>query len=458
MGLLKIKPKIFKKEKTYKNPLRVIAIGFSIIILIGTFLLMLPISSKSGTVTSFLTCLFTATSATCVTGLAVVDTYLHWSLFGQLVIISMIQIGGLGFMLMLTAFSILVGRKITMRERLLIGKSLSVDSLSGIVKLSKRIIFGTFFLEFMGGVILSIRFIRDFGVAEGIRKGFFHSISAFCNAGFDIMGEVGEFAGLVPYQGDFAVTFTISILIILGGLGFYVWDDVLTSRHVRRYTLHTKIVLVTTAFLLLSGTAFYMAAEWNNPETMAGKSIAEKFMLSFFQSTSTRTAGFSQIDQAAFTPASKAVTIMLMFIGGSPGSTAGGVKTASMAILILTAISTLRGRNEISAYGRRVPYTYIIDAITVVLVGVSCVLFGTFCLSMIDGINFETALFECVSAFATVGLSENLTPLLSPPSLLVLIGLMYMGRVGIITLGLAILVRNRVRPTVKHPEGKIIVG
>lgn len=447
-----------KERKSYKNPLQVIAVGFSILILGGAFLLMLPISTKSGESAPFLTALFTATTSTCVTGLVVVDTYTYWSNFGHLVIITMIQIGGMGFMLVLTAFSILIGRRITIRERLLISKSISVDNMAGIVKLSKRIILGTFVIESLGAVILSIRLIKDFGVAEGIRKGIFHSISSFCNAGIDLFGQIEPFTSVTTYKGDFVITFTISFLIILGGLGFYLWDDVLSTRTGNRLNLHTKIVLTTTAILLLGGTAFFMIAEWSNPLTLGGESFIDKFMLAFFQSTTTRTAGYNQLDQAALTPASKAFSMMLMFIGGSPGSTAGGIKTVTFALLGLTAVSTLRGKASVTVYKRTIPNRFIMDAITIVLVAVFCVLSGTFMLSMIDGISFESALFECISAFATVGLTEGITPTLSPIAQLVLIGLMYMGRVGIITLGLAILVRSKKESRIKYPEGKIIVG
>lgn len=451
--------RINKKRKAYRNPLQVIAIGFSIIILIGALLLMLPISSKSGEATPFIDALFTATTSTCVTGLVVVDTYAHWSHFGQAVILVMIQIGGMGFMLVLTAFSLLVGRKITIRERVLIGQSISVDNISGVVKLAKRTIAGVIFVEAFGAVILSVRFIRDFGLYEGIWKGIFMSVSSFCNAGLDLLSQKGgEYCSLVPYKGDFAVTMTISFLIILGGLGFYLWNDVLSARRNGKFSLHTKLVLTTTAILLVSGTVFFLIAEWSNPLTLKGESFLNKLMLAFFQSVTTRTAGMNQISQSAMSPASKAATMLLMFIGGSPGSTAGGVKTVTVTLLLLTAVNTLRGKTTVNVYGRRLSYRYVMDAVTIIMVGIVCVLSGTLLLSIMDGVAFETALFECVSAFATVGLSEGLTFTLSAPSLLVLIALMYLGRVGIITLGLAIIVRGKRESEIKYPEGKIIVG
>ena len=447
-----------RDRKAVKNPLQVIAVGFSIVILAGAFLLMLPISSQAGEATNPLTALFTATSATCVTGLVLVDTGTYWSNFGHWVILLMIQIGGMGFMLFLTTFSILVGRRITIRERLLISKSISLDNMSGIVKLAKRIIGYTLLLEGFGAVILAVRFMRDFPFWSAVKKGIFHSVSAFCNAGFDLLGEVEQFSSLTHYNGDFSVTFTISFLIILGGLGFYVWDDVLSNRIGNKLNLHSKIVLTTTAIIIVTGTVFFLFTEWNNPLTLANEPVTTKAMSSFFQSVTCRTAGFNQISQAGMTPASKAFSIVLMFIGGSPGSTAGGVKTVTLAILVLGAIATLKGRSTVSAFGRSIPMRHIMDAITIIMVAMTCVVGGTFLLSIMDSISFETALFECVSAFATVGLSEGITPTLSAASQIILIGLMYMGRVGIITLGLAILVRNKKDSKIKYPEGKIIVG
>ena len=452
------KRRLKSRRKPYRDPLQVIALGFAFIILAGTILLMLPQSSRSGQPTDLVTALFTATTSTCVTGLVVVDTYTHWSFFGQCVILTMIQIGGMGFMLMLAALSIFVGRKITIRERVLIGKSISLDSMSGIVSLARKTIKNVLIVELFGAVILAVRFARDFELKDAVWKGVFHSVSAFCNAGIDLMGVKGEFSSLAYYAGDFTVTLTVAMLVILGGLGFYVWDDVLSSGKGKRLSLHTKLVLTSSAVLLISGTIFFLIAEWNNPLTLENKNIFDKLLLSFFQSASTRTAGMDQMGQANLTPASTAFTMLLMFIGGSPGSTAGGIKTVTITLLVLTAISTLRGRQSIIVWGRNLSYRYVLDAITIIMVGVFCVFGGTLVLSMLDGVAFEAAMFECVSAFATVGLSEGITPLLSIPSKLLLIAMMYIGRVGIITLGLAIIVRGRKESNIKYPDGKIIVG
>ena len=330
--------------------------------------------------------------------------------------------------------------------------------MSGIVSLARKTIKNVLIVELFGAVILAVRFARDFELKDAVWKGVFHSVSAFCNAGIDLMGVKGEFSSLAYYAGDFTVTLTVAMLVILGGLGFYVWDDVLSSGKGKRLSLHTKLVLTSSAVLLISGTIFFLIAEWNNPLTLENKNIFDKLLLSFFQSASTRTAGMDQMGQANLTPASTAFTMLLMFIGGSPGSTAGGIKTVTITLLVLTAISTLRGRQSIIVWGRNLSYRYVLDAITIIMVGVFCVFGGTLVLSMLDGVAFEAAMFECVSAFATVGLSEGITPLLSIPSKLLLIAMMYIGRVGIITLGLAIIVRGRKESNIKYPDGKIIVG
>ena len=334
-------------------PVRVMAVGFAAVILIGTLLLMLPFATRSGESAGAVTALFTATSATCVTGLVVEDTYLFWSPFGQAVILCLIQTGGLGFMTIAIALSLLLRRKISLRERRLVGTSLNMDGLSGMVRLVKRVLCGTLLFEGMGALILSVRFARDYGILGGIGRGIFHSVSAFCNAGFDILGDQGAYISLGGYTGDFVVTVTISLLIILGGLGFFVWSDIYSARD-NKGRLHTqsKIVLRSTALLLLLGTVFFFIAEYENPQTMGNQGFFGRLLSAFFQSTTTRTAGFAQLNQAYLTGASKAMSVALMFVGGSPGSTAGGVKTVTLAVLLMAALSSLRGTYQTTVGGR----------------------------------------------------------------------------------------------------------
>lgn len=444
----------YKHKEKNVSPAKVFVSGFLILILLGTILLMLPISSKSGEFTHPLTALFTATSASCVTGLVLVDTYTYWSGFGQSIILIMIQIGGLGFMTIATLFSLFIGRTITLRERLVMTTSLNIDSMAGVVKLTKKVLLGTVFFEGIGAIILSIRFAKDFGVVEGIKKGIFHSVSAFCNAGFDLLGVNGEFSSLTSYATDPVVNITIMLLVILGGIGFFVWNDLTCTR--KKMELHTKIVLVTTAALLMLGFITFFIFEFNNPATMGDMNIWEKMMASLFQSTTLRTAGFNTIDQGSLTPPSMAMSIFLMFIGGSPGSTAGGIKTVTIAVLILTCISVLRGKPNVVVSMRKINNRCIMNAVTMFVFGMVFVAFGTFVLAISNG-TIEAA-FEAISAFATVGLTTGITASLDVFSKIVLIFLMFFGRVGLITLGLAVLIRRDIEPKLKYPESRIMIG
>lgn len=439
-------------------PVRVIVLGFILVILVGTVLLMLPISTRTGQSAGLMTSLFTATSATCVTGLVVQDTYLYWSPFGCTVILLLIQTGGLGFMTMATAFSLLLRRRISLRERLLMSTSLNMDGLSGMVRLMRRVLFGTFLFEGMGALILSVRFTRDYGLLGGVARGVFHSISAFCNAGFDLFGDRGAYSSLAAYSGDFVVTVTISLLIVLGGLGFFVWSDIYSVRDNGRLHTQTKIVLRATALLLLVGTVFFFFAEYNNPATLGGENLFTKVLSSLFQSVTTRTAGYAQMDQAALSGASKAMSVALMFVGGSPGSTAGGVKTVTLAVLLMASVSALRGTYQTTVNGRSISYKLVVDALSVFVFGIFFVCMGTFLVAAFDSVALSDALFECTSAFGTVGLTLGITPSLSPPSLLVLIALMFLGRVGIITIGVAAMMRGRQEAKIKYPEARVMIG
>lgn len=444
----------YKHKEKNVSPAKVFVSGFLILILMGTILLMLPISSKNGEFTGLLTALFTATSASCVTGLVLVDTYTYWSGFGQSIILIMIQIGGLGFMTIATLFSLFIGRTITLRERLVMTTSLNIDSMAGVVKLTKKVLLGTVFFEGIGAIILSIRFARDFGIVEGIKKGIFHSVSAFCNAGFDLLGVNGEFSSLTSYAKDPVVNITIMLLVILGGIGFFVWRDLTSKR--TKMELHTKIVLITTAALLLLGFLTFFIFEFNNPATMGGMNIWEKMMAALFQSTTLRTAGFNTIDQGALTPPSMFMSMILMLIGGSPGSTAGGIKTVTVAVLILTCISVLRGKSNVVLFMRKINNRCIMNAVTMFVFGMVFVAFGTFILAINNG-AIEAA-FEAISAFATVGLTTGITADLDVFSKIILIFLMFFGRVGLITLGLAVLIRRDVEPKLKYPESRIMIG
>ncbi len=437
----------------------VVALGFLIIILTGAVLLTLPVSARSGEPTDFLDALFTATSATCVTGLVTVGTATHWSGFGQAVILLLIQIGGLGFMSLASIASFLTRRTITLRERMVMSAGLNLTENAGIVRLTRRVLVGTLAFEGAGAVLLATRFVPRVGLWQGIKMGVFHSISAFCNAGFDLIGTPDNpFASLTGYADDVLVNLTIMALIVIGGLGFFVWGDIWDKRRFRRLRLHTKLVLITTALLLCTGFALTLLFEWGNPQTLGEMPVQDKLLAAAFQSVTLRTAGFNTIDQAALTGPSQAVACLLMMIGGSPGSTAGGIKTVTAAVLVLSAISALRGRTTVSAFGRTIVSRSIMNAVTMMIVGGTLSLTGACVISYVEGAPFGMCLFEAVSAFATVGLSMGLTPTLSAVSRLILILLMYLGRVGVLTLGVAVLMRHREPPKMQYPAGDVMVG
>lgn len=448
-----------KSRRPAMHAAMVIALGFLIIILTGAVLLTLPVSARSGEPTDFLDALFTATSATCVTGLVTVGTATHWSGFGQVVILLLIQIGGLGFMSLASIASFLTRRTITLRERMVMSAGLNLTENAGIVRLTRRVLLGTFAFEGAGAVLLATRFIPRVGLWQGIKMGVFHSVSAFCNAGFDLVGTPeNPFASLTGYADDLIVNLTIMALIVIGGLGFFVWGDIWDKRRFRRLRLHTKLVLVTTTLLLCAGFVLTLLFEWSNPQTLGAMPTQDKLLAAAFQSVTLRTAGFNTIDQAALTGPSQAVACLLMMIGGSPGSTAGGIKTVTAAVLVLSAISALRGRMTVSAFGRTIVSRSIMNAVTMMIVGGTLSLTGACVISYMESAPFGACLFEAVSAFATVGLSMGLTPTLHTLSHLILILLMYLGRVGVLTLGVAVLMRHREPPKMQYPDADVMVG
>ncbi|NDL67670.1 TrkH family potassium uptake protein [Anaerotalea alkaliphila] len=447
------------------HPTQILVLGFLGVITLGTMLLMLPVASRSGLSIGFVDALFTATSAVCVTGLVVVNTMEHWTMFGKLVILLLIQIGGLGFMTITTTFFILLGKKIRLKERLVIQESLGQTSISGMVKLVVNILLGTLIFEGIGAVLLSIKFVPEYG-AYGIFMGIFHSVSAFCNAGFDIIGQ----ESLIPYRGDILVNFAVMSLIILGGLGFSVWMDlvrVTKDRYRKRYTwrrwfrqlsLHTKLVLSISLGLILSGAVFFLVAEGWNPNTLGGLGAKDKFLGALFQSVTARTAGFNTMPLDVMTNGSKFVTIILMFIGGSPGGTTGGVKTVTMGVLLLSMLSVVQGKEELVAFKRRIPDTTIKRALAVVMISLFMVIAVTLALSMTEETSFINIFFETVSAFATVGLTLGITLDLETASKLLLSFTMFAGRLGPVTLAVAFSLRGTHKSSIHMPEEKIMVG
>ena len=438
--------------------MQMIVLTFMAIILLGGLLLSLPISSRSGQWTSYLSSVFTATSATCVTGLTLFDTYTYWTGFGQAVILILIQVGGLGFMTIVSLFFLLANRRIGLRQRVLMAQSLGIDQLSGIVKLVHHVLVRTAIVEGVGALILTIRFSLLVPFDRSLWWGVFHSVSAFCNAGFDVVGAVDVGGSLIPFVGDWVVNFTIIALITVGGLGFFVWEDVLSKRSFRKTTVYTKMVLIISATLALGGGAVIALLEWNNPATLGNLPAAEKCLAALFQSVTSRTAGFYSIPQGTLRDATKTITDVLMFIGGSSGSTAGGVKTATMGVLVLAVIAAARGRSRVTVFHRTISAQQVSDAVAVTSMVFGLALSASLVLSATNGLPMIDCLFETISAIATVGLSTGITPLLNEISQILLIILMYFGRVGVMTVSLGFLFSNAAEERYKYADTKVMIG
>lgn len=421
---------------------QIITFGFIAIILAGACLLSLPIATRGENSVSFVDALFTATTSTCVTGLIIADTYSNWTIFGQIVIITLIQIGGLGFMTIATLVSMAFNRKIGFRERIVMSEAISLSSVSGVVRLTKNIIICTFCIELFGAICLSTRFIPEFGWVSGIYKSIFHSVSAFCNAGIDLMGEKGAFSSLTTYTSDIVVNMVICGLIVVGGLGFTVWEDLFRFRERKKLRLHTKLVLLITSILIVSGTIFIYLFEFTNTDTIGGLGGWQGAMAAFFQSITIRTAGFNTLDLAKMRNESIFLMTIFMVIGGSPGSTAGGIKTTTVGIVILTIISVIRGSSKVQVFDRRIGENQLRRAIAVFVLAIITICTGIILIFVFDELTFREVIFEVASAFGTVGLTLGITTNLSSYSKLVLIVLMYLGRVGVLTAAMAITKRQ----------------
>lgn len=438
---------------------RLIALAFAAIILFGALLLCLPFASRNGESCGFKTALFTATSSTCVTGLILADTWTQWSGFGQIVIISLIELGGLGFMSVASFVIFTFRRRMNITHQLAMAQSLGANDMSDAARLQKRMLYGCLLVEGSGALILTLRFIPKYGFWKALKLGLFHSISAFCNAGFDILGFETPGQSLIPYGTDFIVVMTLSLLVIIGGLGYLVWDEVVRIHSPKKWSVYTKLVLITSGALLLLGTIAVCLTEWNNPGTLGNMSFSEKLTAAFFQSVTSRTAGFDGLDQGAMTEGGKAVTMFLMLIGGSSGSTAGGLKTVTFIVLILFLWSRLRDEEEINVFHRTIPAKQALNALTIFGIMVAMAfLGGTFICMTSPGVTFTDALYEAVSAIATVGLTTGITPSLSVPAQLLLIIYMYFGRVGILTISFGFLQRKASEQKYRYAETNLLIG
>lgn len=465
----RMKLKSIEKNRIKKREFsttQMIAFGFLFTIIIGTILLCLPFSSSKGIVTPFIDALFTATSSVCVTGLVTMNTFEYWSIFGQVVIILLIQCGGLGIVTLTTSLMLLIGRKVGLKERLLLEDAFNLNTLSGLIKFLKKVLVGTFLVEGIGAIFYMFTFIPQFGVMKGIWISVFNAISAFCNAGMDIIGP----NSLTDYVSNTWINVVTMLLIVLGGLGFIVWFDVFRViklckkreaawKHLFvKMHLHSKIVIVTSLSFILLGAIFVFCLEYTNVNTIGALSQGDKIMASFFQSITTRTAGFATISQKELRESTVVISMILMFIGGSPVSTAGGIKTTTIAIVFLAALATIKGQEDVTAFRRTIPLNTIRKAMSVTMIFATCLLLFTILLSVLMKGNFVDMAFETASALGTVGLTRDFTTSLNLPGKAIIILCMYLGRIGPISLAIAFSYRQGKKSLISYSKEDVTVG
>ena len=447
-----------RKNGSHFSPTQQIAIAFAVIILLGAVLLTLPVASRSGRSCGFFFALFTATSATCVTGLTMFDTWTQWSGFGQIVILVMIEVGGLGFMSAASFVIFLFRRKVGLRQRMVMAQAMSLTDMDGVVRLQRLVLVGSLLIQLCGALILTLRFWPEFGFGTAVKWGVFHSVTAFCNAGFDIFGVLKEGSSVMLFYDDPLVLITLASLIMIGSLGFLVWQEVVQQHSWKKFSVYTKLVLLSNVALLFGGMVLICLLEWNNPDTLGSMSVPNKLLNGFFQSATTRTAGYFSIDQGSLTDSGKAITVLLMLIGGSSGSTAGGLKTVTVVVLLLFLWSRIRSRSCVTVFKHTIPERQVLDAVTIVSIVVSLALFGAIVISATSPVDFTDALYESVSALATVGLTAGATTSLSLPAQILIIIYMYFGRVGVLTLSLGFLMGNRAEERFRYANTNLLIG
>lgn len=459
---MSVRAKLFalwmKHRPKHLSATKIIALTFAAIILVGTLLLVTPAASRSGVSCGFRPALFTATSATCVTGLVMYDTWTQWSGFGQGVILCLIEIGGLGFMSAATLFVFFLRRKIGLKQRLVMAQALSLNDMEGVVRLQKTVLIGSLSLEGMGALILLLRFWPEYGFRKALRWGVFHAVSAFCNAGFDIFGSITPGASLMEWNSDPVVLLTLGTLVFIGGLGFVVWEEIAEKRRWKAFGVYTKLVLLTSLVLLLAGWGLTCLLEWNNPGTLGGMSLKDKLLNGLFQSITLRTAGFAAIDQGALTEGGKALSMVLMLIGGSSGSTAGGLKTVTFIVLLLFIGTRARGKSTVCVFKRTIPENQVLDAMTIAFLMVALAVFGGIFITATSPVGFTDGLYEAVSALATVGLTAGATGALSVPAQILIIAYMYFGRVGVLTISLGFLMGDTAQERFHYAQTSLLIG
>ena len=454
----KLLKRAMKKRWINFSATQIIAMGFAGLILLGAVLLTLPAASRSGVSCGFFPALFTATSATCVTGLVLYDTYTQWSPFGQTVIITLIEIGGLGFMSAASVVVFLLRRKVGLRQKMVIAQALNLSDMDGVVRIQKLVLTGSLTIQGIGAAILFLRFLPEFGCKRALAWGVFHAISAFCNAGFDLFGFLTPGQSVIGFQDDPVICLTLITLVTVGGLGFLVWEELARARKFKDFSVYTKLVLLMTGGILLVGTAVILILEWSNPETFGPMPVWQKVMNAFFQTGTLRTAGFVTVDQAALRDATKAFSILIMFAGGSSGSTAGGLKTVTVLVLLLFIWAKARGKHSVHVFKRSIPQEKAVDAMTIAFITVVLSLFGAMVISAVSPASFLDAWYEAVSAICTVGLTAAGTANLGILAQSILIAFMYFGRVGILTLSLGFLMGDKAKDRFQYADTNLLIG
>lgn len=447
-------------RKLHLRTTQIIAVVFAGIILLGAILLTLPVSSRSGVSCGFLPALFTATSATCVTGLVLFDTWSQWSGFGQTVILLVIEVGGLGFMSAASAVIFLLRKKVGLKQRMVMAQAMSLNDMQGVVRLQKIVIFGSLGMQLLGALVLTLRFLPEVGFQQAAIWGVFHAVSGFCNAGFDIFGSVTPGQSLIPMNGDPVVLITLMVLITAGGLGFFVWEELARVRSFKKFSVYTRLVLIATAVILALGTGIILLLEWDNPATLGPMPVWQKILNAVFQTVTLRTAGFVSLDQALLNDSTKALSMVIMLIGGSSGSTAGGLKTVTFVVLVLFIWAKARGKSTVHVFHRTIPNEKATDAMTIFFVMVALAFFGGFFITATAPVpvSFADGLYESVSALATVGLTAGVTPVMGIAAQCLMIAFMYFGRVGVLTISLGFLMGNKAEERFRYADTNLLIG
>lgn len=439
---------------------QIIALAFAGIILLGTALLSLPIASRSGESCGFFSALFTSTSATCVTGLVLFDTWSQWSGFGQTVILMLIEVGGLGFMSAASLVIFLLRRKVGLKQRMVMAQAMSLNDMQGVVRLQRIVIFGSLGVQMTGTLVLLLRFWPVYGFGQAVKWGVFHAVSAFCNAGFDILGVIEPGKSMMLLNDDPVVLITLMVLITVGGLGFFVWEELARVRRFKKFSVYTKLALIATGVIITLGAGLILLLEWNNPDTLGNMPVWQKILNAFFQATTLRTAGFASVDQGLLTDGTKALSMVVMLIGGSSGSTAGGLKTVTFVVLVLYIWGKARGKNTVHIFHRTIPNEKATDAMTIFFIMTSLTFFGGFFIAATSpaSVSFTDGLFEAVSALATVGLTAGVTPVMGLPAQILIIAFMYFGRVGVLTISLGFLMGNKAEDRFRYADTNLLIG